>query len=89
MSLLIFEAMQEAVGRGILYWNWGGTWLNQSGVYRFKSRWGTHDVPYYYYVKVYNDKVLNYSKDTLLEQFPYYYVVPFFELDKEKKHANN
>jgi lipid II:glycine glycyltransferase (peptidoglycan interpeptide bridge formation enzyme) len=89
MSLLVFEVMRETVGRGILYWNWGGTWLSQSGVYRFKSRWGTHDAPYYYYVKVYDDKVLNYSKGTLLEQFPYYYVVPFFELNEEKKRANN
>src|SRR5215212_9456193 len=53
MSLLVFEAMQEAARRGCSFWNWGGTWLSQGGVYRFKSRWGTQDMPYYYYTREY------------------------------------
>ena len=47
LSLLIFRAMRDAVvERDVKYWNWGGTWLSQDGVYKFKSRWGTTDYPY-------------------------------------------
>ncbi len=35
MSLLIFEAMKEAVFRGDAYWNWGGTGHGLEGVYRW------------------------------------------------------
>ncbi len=80
MSLLVYLAMQEAVKRRCLFWNWGGTWLSQSGVYRFKSRFGTTDNEYRYYVKVYDDRVFQQSKESLLESFPYCYVLPFDRL---------
>jgi hypothetical protein len=80
MSLLVYEAMQEATLRGCLYWNWGGTWLSLSGVYNFKSRWGTTDYPYYYYVHVMDKSILLQSKQVLLKEYPYFYVVPFGSL---------
>lgn len=80
MSLLVYEAMQEAVRRGCLYWNWGGTWLSLSGVYNFKSRWGTRDYSYYYYVHVWDESILLQSKQVLLKEYPYFYVVPFGSL---------
>lgn len=45
---LCFHAMRHAASRGFSSWNWGGTWRSQSGVYRFKSRWGASDLPYRY-----------------------------------------
>lgn len=80
LSLLIYQAMQDAVNDGYLRWNWGGTWLTQDGVYHFKRRWGTEDLPYYYFTRILDDSVLSLSKETLLEEFPYFYVVPFGEL---------
>ncbi len=77
MSLLIYEAMQEAVLRGCTYWNWGGTWLSLTGVYNFKSRWGTSDYPYYYYVSVMDKNILLQTKEKMLEEYPFFYVVPF------------
>ncbi|MEW6235446.1 MAG: GNAT family N-acetyltransferase [Candidatus Omnitrophota bacterium] len=77
MSLLIFEAMLEAMRRGLHHWNWGGTWLTQDGVYHFKKRWGTEDIPYYYYVRIYDESLRRLSKETLLREFPYFYVMPF------------
>ena len=77
MSLLIFEAMQEAVKRGCQYWNWGGTGLNATGVYNFKKRWGTEDHRYFYYTRIYDSDILKQSPEVILEAYPYYYVFPF------------
>lgn len=82
MSLLIFEAMGEAVRRGCQWWNWGGTWASQSGVYQFKSRWGTNDYPYYYFTRVYDPRILNNRSQDLLTEYPYFYVAPYASLQK-------
>jgi hypothetical protein len=83
MSLLVFEAMQEAVRRGCRYWNWGGTWRTQRGVYEFKRKWGAYEKPYSYHTWLFDESLLKKSKETLLEQYPYYFVVPFEELKYE------
>ncbi|MBW2004570.1 MAG: peptidoglycan bridge formation glycyltransferase FemA/FemB family protein [Deltaproteobacteria bacterium] len=83
LSLLIFNAMQEAVARGYEWWNWGGTWLTQDGVYRFKKRWGTTDMPYFYYTRVFDNQILHCSKEELTWQYPYFYVLPFSQLSNE------
>lgn len=77
LSLLIFEAMQEAVSRGFSCWNWGGTWASQEGVYRFKQRWGTTDINYYYYTQLNNEDIFYASKEILLEDYKYFFVLPF------------
>ncbi|HWY12481.1 MAG TPA: GNAT family N-acetyltransferase [Bacteroidia bacterium] len=77
MSLLIFEAMKNAVVAGYNWWNWGGTWASQGGVYQFKSGWGTQDKMYYYYTKIFSDSILNKTKEQLLSEYPYFFVAPF------------
>lgn len=77
MSLIIFEAMKEAVANGYRWWNWGGTWASQGGVYHFKSQWGTQDKMYYYYTKIFDETILNKTKEQLLEAYPYFFVAPF------------
>jgi len=76
-SLLIFEAMKDAIKNGFKYWNWGGTWLTQSGVYNFKKKWGSEDFPYYYYTNIYDKCIVELTKDELLKQYPNFFVVPF------------
>jgi hypothetical protein len=49
LSALIFEVMKEAYSQGFKIWNWGGTWLNQKGVYNFKKRFGAVDRQYRYF----------------------------------------
>lgn len=80
MSVLIHKAMQDAVDNGYKKWNWGGTWLTQDGVYDFKKRWGTSDFNYYYYTTVNDDSIMKLSKETLLKEYPYYFVLPFHAL---------
>ncbi|MBC7865488.1 MAG: GNAT family N-acetyltransferase [Bacteroidia bacterium] len=77
MSLLIFEAMKDAVANGFTWWNWGGTWATQGGVYHFKSQWGTQDKMYYYYTKITDSSILNRTKEQLLKEYPYFFVAPF------------
>ncbi len=81
MSVAIYEAMCDAANEGFKYWNWGGTWLSQGGVYDFKKRWGTEDYNYYYYTTIRNEKVRDMSQEVLLGEFPYFFVIPFSELN--------
>lgn len=78
-SLLIFEAMKDAVRQGYRYWNFGGTWHSQDGVYRFKKKWGTQDMPYYYYVIAFQDlgHLLEMKPQEIIAEYPYFYVLPF------------
>ncbi len=81
MSLLVFEAMQEAVRRRSLYWNWGGTWRTQSGLYHFKSRFGAEDMPYYYYIRERDNSLRRLKREVILSEYPYCYILPFALLE--------
>ena len=84
LSLLIFSAMKDAIiERSARLWNWGGTWLSQNGVYHFKSRWGTKDFPYRYHITTHGNSfdVRSLSKSELTSGYPYFYTVPFCELN--------
>lgn len=85
LSLLVYEAMQEAARRGCRFWNWGGTWLTQNGVYHFKSRWGTEDKRYFYYIREYGqpNPLRLLSPQQILEEYPHFYVLPFKVLQKQ------
>jgi hypothetical protein len=84
LSLIVFEAIKDAVARGYRWWNWGGTWKNQTGVYNFKKKWGAKEYPYYYYVNVHEKGITGLSKDVVLREYPYYYVLPFDRLNDER-----
>lgn len=83
-TLLIYHAMQEAATRGYKLWNWGGTWKSQEELYRFKSRWGAMDVNYNYYVTIKNKSLFNSTPQTLLEEYAYFYTIPFNLLNESK-----
>jgi len=77
MSLLVYTAMLEAARSGYSWWNWGGTWHTQEGVYRFKSRWGTIDRPYNYYIQLNRIELENHPRAEILAAHPFFYVLPF------------
>jgi hypothetical protein len=79
LSLIMFKAMIDAMEHGCRYWNFGGTWLSQEGVYRFKRQWNAEDYPYYYYVNIYDniETLTNVSKEELLQKYQWFYVFPF------------
>ncbi|MCJ2054922.1 GNAT family N-acetyltransferase [Methylobacterium sp. J-070] len=77
LSALIIKAMADGVITGKRYWNWGGTWHQQSGVYHFKHGWGAIDYPYIYYGKMFTPRLANLVPSELTRLFPYFYVRPF------------
>lgn len=84
LSALIYRAMLDAIiDKKMRLWNWGGTWLSQTGVYQFKSRWGTQDYPYRYHVKVIDPagKLKQADREDLLASYPNFYTVPFDYLE--------
>ena len=83
-SLLIFEAMKDAIREGFTHWNWGGTWQSQGGVYDFKKKWGAEDMLYEYYTKIYNTSILEFTSQQLQKNYPFFFVVPFQHLKEEK-----
>jgi lipid II:glycine glycyltransferase (peptidoglycan interpeptide bridge formation enzyme) len=86
LSGLIFRGMYDAIiERNAKIWNWGGTWLSQDGVYRFKSRWGTTDHPYRYYTRIFSGhKGLESTSETaLLKGYPWFYTIPFSKLKRK------
>ncbi len=80
LSLILMTAMSDAARRGFVWWNWGGTWTSQTGVYRFKKKWGAIEKPYSYYTQLNDPSLLDGSAAQLLEAFPNFFVVPFSEL---------
>ncbi len=79
-SLLVYESMIDASKNGYKWWNWGGTWASQDGVYRFKNRFGAVDKKYSYFIKINNKDIYKASKEELLEEYDNFYVIPFDKL---------
>ncbi|WP_286755663.1 peptidoglycan bridge formation glycyltransferase FemA/FemB family protein [Roseivirga sp. UBA838] len=80
LSLIICTAMLDASKEGFEMWNWGGTWPSQDGVYQFKSRWGTEDYRYDYYINIRNMDIYKADRKMLLEEYAGFYVLPFDKL---------
>jgi hypothetical protein len=77
LSIIIFEAMLQASAEGFQTWNWGGTWLSQSGVYDFKRKWGATESVYDYYVRIQDQRVFDLTPSQCLNEFPFFYLYPF------------
>jgi hypothetical protein len=80
LALVLVEAMTDACRRGIRWWNWGGTWHAQTGVYRFKRKWGADERTYYYRTQLNESRLLTWTAGELEDAFPYFFVVPFSAL---------
>lgn len=74
LSALIVQAMREQAARGVRLWNWGGTWLGQDGVYRFKHRWGARDLRYRYFNRIKDASLCQESPSRLAASHPFFYV---------------
>ena len=82
-GLLINRAMIAAIKNGYKIWNFGGG-AYISGVYMFKRGFGSSDYKYRYYVNYYRD--IDFMKElsvkTILNEYQWFYVLPFSELQK-------
>lgn len=83
LQLLIYESMRQAVNEGRRRYNFGGTWRTQQSLHEFKSRFGARDVPYTYFVRIYDWTLLKATRQELTQFFPFQYVLPFDRLEPE------
>jgi len=83
LALIIHEATKDAIDNGYKIWNWGGTWITQDSVYRFKKKWASLDKEYAYYVKINNKQLFSSTREELLKEYPNFFVIPFSKLGDE------
>lgn len=83
LAAILEVALAEAADSGFTRWNWGGTWESQSGVHRFKRKWGAREGRYRYHVQVNDASLLDSAPEALLDRFPGFYVAPFAALEPE------
>ncbi len=82
-AMLIAHAMRDAIDRGFQRWNWGGTWLTQDNVYRFKRKWGAQERRYRYFVRINNKQLLDRTPVELASAYPSFYCLPYTILTTE------
>ena len=76
-AAILAEAMASAAARGFRRWNWGGTWLTQEGVYRFKKKWGADERRYHYHITLNDRTLLARTPAELTAAYPWYFTLPF------------
>lgn len=80
LAAILHRAMTDAMGRGLGWWNWGGSWMSQENLIRFKTKWGGQRREYRYWTKVNNDDILSARPQDLLDGYPGFFVAPFTSL---------
>jgi lipid II:glycine glycyltransferase (peptidoglycan interpeptide bridge formation enzyme) len=79
---LIDCAVKDARQRGIRYWNWESSPSRESGVYRYKQKWGSLEQDYRIYLVPFRelDDYRQLGKGKLASEFPYFFVYPYDQL---------
>lgn len=79
---LIDRVYREAAAEGRRYWNWESSPDRESGVYRFKKKWGSKESDYSIYVRPFRPERFfrDVGRDQLSREFPYYFVYPYGRL---------
>lgn len=85
-SLLIDHVVEVARRKGIDYFNWESSPSMESGVYKFKDKWGSLNSSYKIYIIDINglETVKNLDKESIMTHFPYFFVYPFDKLQKRE-----
>lgn len=81
LAAILLRALVDAARRGMRWWNWGGTWEDQEGVFRFKRKWGARALRYPYFIQVNDRSLLDETAERLRERFGHFYVAPFSALE--------
>jgi len=84
LAAILIAALADAAGQGFRRWNWGGSWTNMTGVYRFKRKWAAEERTYHYYTQLNDAGVLDWSSEAILAAYPSFYVVPFSALNRRE-----
>jgi hypothetical protein len=87
-SVILAAAMADAARRGFTRWNWGGTWLTQEGVYRFKKKWGADERRYRYYIRLNDASLRRRTAAELSAGYPWYFTLPYDQLAPAERSQN-
>ena len=81
-TLLINTALEEAKNRNIKIWNWESSPSVESGVYKFKKKWGSEDTTYNIFLKLLKneDFFVELGKEKISKLYPNFFVFPFNKL---------
>ncbi len=82
LALVLAAALEDAIERGLKRWNWGGTWLSQESLRRFKRKWGAEERSYAYSIKVNDRSLLRREPAAIMDEFPGFFVVPYSALEE-------
>jgi hypothetical protein len=82
LNQIIVESMVRDGMTGTRYWNFGGTWKSQSGVYMFKQSFGAQDHAYFYFTRFFRDleRIKQFTPEEVVTGYPLCFVIPFSEL---------
>ena len=79
-AAILAAAMAGASAQGFTRWNWGGTWLTQEGVYRFKKKWGASERRYHYHITLNDPSLRRRTAAELSAAYPWYFTLPYASL---------
>jgi len=79
-SILIWKSLERSIEKKIRYYNFGGTWIDQTELYRFKRGWNAQDFNYYYYIYRDLDRIKDLGLDEIKKNFENYYVTKYDEI---------
>ena len=83
-SLLIDESVRTLILQGYRFWNWESSPDKDHPVYKFKARWGSKEAYYKILIKYLRgtDAFWGLSAGEIASEYPYYFVIPFEDLEK-------
>ncbi len=82
-SHMIWESMLKSLDLNKKNFNFGGTWIGQKDLYRFKRGWNSKDFHYNYYINCNIDRLKNLDIEIFPKLFQDFYVCPYDLLKKE------
>lgn len=83
-TLLIDHAVNYARQHGKNYWNWESSPAIDSGVFKFKKKWGSNkgDYKIIVYTPQGTEILKSLGKETIQKKFPYFFIYPFQNLEQ-------
>jgi hypothetical protein len=77
LAAILRTAMIDAMTQGRVLWNWGGSWVTQDNLIRFKGKWGGQPRTYQYWTQLNEPDLIRGDPDEILAAYPGFFVAPF------------
>lgn len=79
MYLLISSILEWAKNKGYKIFNWESSKPRFGGPYNFKMQWGSKELPYYFFTKVYSNtnRFTSVPLEQIKEEYKWHFVLPY------------